>query len=111
MMIHPYEEQPKGYTESGLREVHADRAAAAMFNEYVRARRIYKTFNSAHEALAVIWEEFEELKAAIFALHPGDSLESVKKEAIQVGAMAVALLSEVSPYMASVVDKTEQLNN
>jgi len=108
MMIHPFEEQPKGYTESGIRELHAERAAEAMRIEYCLARHIHKPFNSAHEALAVIWEEFEELKAAIFALHPGDSLKAVKKEAIQVGAMVVALLSEISPTMAGISDNEEQ---
>lgn len=102
MMIHPGEAVDTSLSAQGTREKQARRAANSFVNEYVRARNIHQPFHSAHEALAVVWEEFEELKAAIFSLHPGDPLDAVKKEAIQLGAMAIALLAEVAPIMPGV---------
>lgn len=51
-------------------------------------------FHSKHEAIAVLEEEFLELREAVYK---DMSLEEVRKEAIQVAAMAVRFLNEISP--------------
>ncbi|KKN75623.1 hypothetical protein LCGC14_0378610 [marine sediment metagenome] len=61
-------------------------------NEYRRARDKFPPFNSAHEGLAVLWEEFEELKAEVFKKDA--SKMAMLSEAIQVGAMALAFIAE-----------------
>jgi len=47
----------------------------------------YGDFNSTHEALGVLTEEFDELKDAIRA----NSIEAVAHEAMQVSAVALRL--------------------
>lgn len=46
-------------------------------------------YNSAHEALAVLQEEFEELKREVHTNQMLRSLEDMRKECIQVAAVAV----------------------
>ena len=59
--------------------------------EYVRASAEFPKFNSRHEGLAVIQEEFEGLKECVFKkYHHG----SAPKEAIQLGAMALRFLMD-----------------
>ena len=54
-------------------------------------------FNSAHEGLAVIQEEYEELKAEVF-LNPRErSVPRMYQEAIQVAAMAIRFMVDVCP--------------
>lgn len=61
-------------------------------NEHGRAISRYPKFNSPHEGLAVIQEEFEELKAEVFLNHSKRDKERMRKEAIQLGAMALRFI-------------------
>lgn len=61
--------------------------------ELIRARSIHEPMNSAHEAYAVLLEESDELWAEIKNRDPG--IDAIRKEAIQVAAMALALVVEV----------------
>ncbi len=63
--------------------------------ECVKASGCYPPFNSAHEGLAVILEELEELKAEVFKNHSKRDLTAMHKEAIQVGAMALRFVNDV----------------
>lgn len=58
-----------------------------VLHERERAWRRYGAFQSTHEALGVLMEEFDELRAAIHA----NALESVRMEAIQIAAVAMRL--------------------
>ena len=57
-------------------------------------------FNSTHEALGVLTEEFDELKAAIHA----NALASVSHEAMQVSAVALRLYELCERAMAGKAD-------
>ncbi len=57
----------------------------------------FAPFNSAHEGFAVLLEEVDELKAEVWknpSRNP-DRAEKMRKEAIQVGAMALRFLTDV----------------
>jgi hypothetical protein len=63
--------------------------------EYERALKNYPPFNSAHEGLAIIEEEFEELKAEVFKNDSLRSRSALQEEAIQLGAMALCFLVDI----------------
>lgn len=52
-------------------------------------------FNSAHEGFAILLEEVDELKAHVWAKQKNRDLKAMRKEAIQVAAMAVRFALEV----------------
>lgn len=66
-------------------------------NELRRARIElgYGPMNSAHEGFAVLMEEVDELKAHVWQKQKTRDLDAMRKEAIEVGAMAVAFAAEV----------------
>ena len=70
-------------------------AVAKILAEHGRATRKFKRFNSAHEAHAVVREEFEELWDEVKRreVHYG----AMEREAVQLGAMVVRFLTEVIP--------------
>ena len=57
-------------------------------DEIARAA-IYPPFNSAHEGYAVILEEMDELKNHVWMKQKNRNVVEMRKEAIQVAAMAV----------------------
>jgi NTP pyrophosphatase (non-canonical NTP hydrolase) len=61
--------------------------------EYKSARRKFPKFHSAHEGYAVLKEEVDEMWDAI----KRNDIEQARREAVQVGAMALAFLEEVKP--------------
>ena len=64
-------------------------------DEYIEARKEFGPFDNGHEGLAVIWEEFEELKQIVFG-HPGPrELTMAYLETIQLAAMSMAFCIEV----------------
>ena len=66
-----------------------------IINEAARATKLFAPFNNAHEGLAVIWEEFEELKVEVFKHQSKYDLGAMRKEAIQLGAMALRFVYDV----------------
>lgn len=52
-------------------------------------------FNSAHEGFAILLEEVEELKQHVFTNQKKRDLGDMRKEAIQVAAMAMRFAAEV----------------
>lgn len=75
------------HVTEGLREV---------LEELGRARGKFPPFNSAHEGLAVLHEEFLELQNEVYwGKSRGHSIEQQRVEAIQVAAMALRFLDDV----------------
>lgn len=73
----------------GLRSLAFDSAAEAMMG-----REKFGRFNSAHEGFAVMQEEFDELWAHVKMKQKCRDLEAMRKEAIQVAAMALRIADE-----------------
>ena len=63
--------------------------------EIRKAKRDWPPFNSAHEAYAVMAEEVEDVWSHVIVKQPKRNLEAMRKEAIQVAAMAVRFALEV----------------
>lgn len=68
----------------------------AVYQEFMRARKLHKQFNSPHEGYAVILEELEELWAEVKKRQEHRSAEVMRKEAVQVAAMAVRFIYDLS---------------
>ena len=66
-------------------------ALVDMMREYQRARQTFSPFQNTHEGYAVLKEEVDELWDAIKAKQ---SAEYLRREAVQVGAMALAFIVE-----------------
>lgn len=67
----------------------------AVYQEFMRARQLHKQFNSPHEGYAVILEEVEELWIEVKKRKDLRSLELMRKEAVQVAAMAVRFVYDL----------------
>lgn len=65
------------------------RALLLIAEEYSSATEKFKPFNSPHEGYAVILEELDELWLLVKS---NQTSELMKKEAIQVGAMAIRFM-------------------
>ncbi len=63
--------------------------------EYERATSKFGSFNSAHEGYAVILEELEELKGEVFLKKEARDWQHMRKEAVQVAAMAIRFITDV----------------
>ncbi len=65
--------------------------------EVVQARSLHKGFNSPHEGYAVIKEELDELWDEIKKWkYCSGTIDTMRKEAVQVAAMAIQLASQCS---------------
>ena len=62
--------------------------------ELTKAINSYKSFNSAHEGYAVILEELDELWDEVKKKPSKVDIEKMRKEAIQVAAMAVRFIND-----------------
>lgn len=63
--------------------------------ELERAQAKFPAFNSGHEGYAVILEELDELWDEVKASKPGSDMTAMRKEAIQVAAMALRFVRDV----------------
>lgn len=61
--------------------------------EYERASKLHKPFNSPHEGYAVIKEEVDEMWDCI----KENEVDHARREAMQVGAMALRFLIDIKP--------------
>jgi hypothetical protein len=66
----------------------------AVFDELKKATERYGPFSSGHEGWAVIKEELDELWEEV-RRYPATDLEAMRKEAIQVAAMAIRFMIDV----------------
>jgi hypothetical protein len=71
------------------------RAALEAFDEADTASDNWLPFNSAHEGFAVLLEEVDELKAHVWTNQKKRDLAAMRKEAIQVAAMAIRFAVDV----------------
>lgn len=55
----------------------------------------FPPFNSPHEGLAIIEEEFLELRAEVFKQYDARTKDAMRQEAIQVAAMAVRFVRDL----------------
>ncbi len=67
-------------------------AVIMISNEYDDAKKKFGDFHNPHEGIAVILEEFEELKAEVFKKQSEYALTDMRKEACQLGAMALRFI-------------------
>lgn len=70
------------------------KAADAAIKEAEGAALRWPAYNSAHEGLGVIFEEFEELKAHVWTRQPNRDLTAMRKEAIQLAATAIRFAAD-----------------
>ena len=75
-------------------DIDLEDAVTEIVEEYITSTKNFGMFRSAHEGLAIIQEEFEEFKEAVFwphKEHTGDA----RQEAIQLAAMALRFLVDI----------------
>ena len=53
---------------------------------------VYPPFNSAHEGYAILLEEVDELKAHVWTKQKNRNVAAMRKEAVQVAAMAIKFI-------------------
>lgn len=63
--------------------------------EFFAATRLFGPFHSAHEAYGILLEEVDELWDEIKAKQGSREPEKIRKEAIQVAAMAIRLIHDI----------------
>jgi hypothetical protein len=71
------------------------RALGEIATEYLRAEDEFPQFASAHEGLAVLMEELDELKAEVWKSPKNRDMKAMRAEAIQVAAMALRFVWDV----------------
>jgi len=64
-------------------------------DELDRAIRKYPRFNSAHEGYAVLLEEVRELEREVFRRQKKRKPAKMRREAVQIAAMAIRFVIEV----------------
>lgn len=81
------EERERILEERSIRRMKTDSFIEDVENEFAYASQKHKKFTSYHEGLAVIWEEFEELKQEIFKKKPDE--DNLNSELVQIAAMCL----------------------
>lgn len=66
-----------------------------ILDEIYRARGMFPNMNTAHEGIAVIEEEYLELRQHVYMKQKNRNLVAMRKEAIELAAMAVCFACEV----------------
>lgn len=69
--------------------------AEALDDEVHSAEAKWPPFNSAHEAFAVLLEEVDELKAHVWTGQQKRDLAAMRREALQVAAVAVRFVKMI----------------
>lgn len=73
-----------------------DKAVAIVEREMQRAISKFPSFRSPHEGLAIILEEYEELKREVFKQHDVRSTTLMTKEAMHIAAMALRFMVDLT---------------
>ena len=68
----------------------------ALDREFTFATASYNPFHSAHEGYAVLLEEIRELEHEVFLNHRIRDVDAMKKEALQVAAMAMRFIVDIT---------------
>lgn len=71
------------------------KAVRDVSEEVQKAMRNWPEFNSAHEAYGVLTEEYRELEKEVFLNQKKRELDKMRKEAVQVAAMAIRFIVDV----------------
>jgi chromosome segregation ATPase len=75
-------------------------AMKLILDEYMRADlKFPKRDFRPHELLAILWEEFEELKNEVFKNQDNYDLPAMEKEATQVGAVAMTFIVRLKHHL------------
>lgn len=80
---------------TGLPEDQYGPTAEDAYREARDAGMKWPAFNSAHEGFSVLLEEVDELKAHVWTNQKKRDLVAMRKEAIQVAAMAIRFAADV----------------
>lgn len=64
-------------------------------NEYLRAENLHAPMVTAHHGIAIIEEEFIELRNEVFKRESLRDMNAMKEEAVQLGAMALRFLIDI----------------
>lgn len=73
-----------------------NRAFQEVRDELDTAMSRFGPMASAHEGLAVLWEEFEELKVEVFKSPKKRDIHAMHAEAVQCAAMALRFIVDVT---------------
>jgi hypothetical protein len=71
-----------------------DENLSAVLSELADAQATHGPFHSAHEGYAVLLEEVDELKDEVWKSPKKRNLAAMRREAIQVAAMALRFLED-----------------
>jgi hypothetical protein len=70
-------------------------AVGEAVEELNKATAAYPAMRSAHEGFAILLEEVEELKAHVWVKQSKRDIAAMRKEAVQVAAMALRFIADV----------------
>lgn len=65
--------------------------------ELSRVRRKVKPFNSHHEALGVLWEEFSEYREEVFRKERKRDQENMLRELVQISGICQRIAEDLLP--------------
>ena len=69
-------------------------ALSEIRTEYLNATAAHPNFNSPHEGLALIEEEFLRLRNEVFLNHNPRSINRMRAEAVQLAAITIRFLED-----------------
>ncbi len=79
-------------------QLNYEAATKAALTELMRAKTLFpEKFVNQHEGIAVIHEEFIELRTEVYKNQKAYDIEAQRKEAIQLAAMAIRFAAELCP--------------